>query len=345
MEKVEPEEEPVLQAPKRRNFYLSPDQYPSRLKDSTKILFCGDVMFDWGVKDSINELGYESLVEDLVPVFSQVDYRVINLETPVLKKSLLSEKRKAYVFSGTPEDLILLSQLDIDLAGFANNHSMDFGFSGVKETRELLLDNGISIVGIGENELEASKPHRFTIRENQFAIYSKTEIADRTHRSTKTLPGVSFLEAPLAPPKPKEHSILSIHWGTEYLPEPTPSQQKRAEEISRLGYDAIVGHHPHIPQGIQLIRRTVVVYSLGNCIFGSRNVYLNHNLIAILHYKQDKLLALELVPIFGKFQYERHKFRPLEEKAVDFLEEVQYMSRKLGTDIVIDNNRAYLFLE
>jgi poly-gamma-glutamate capsule biosynthesis protein CapA/YwtB (metallophosphatase superfamily) len=50
---------------------------------------------------------------------------------------------------------------------------------------------------------------------------------------------------------------------------------EQARALIDAGADAIIGHHPHVLQGIERYKHGVVAYSLGNLIFGgnSRHTY------------------------------------------------------------------------
>ena len=60
--------------------------------------------------------------------------------------------------------------------------------------------------------------------------------------------------------------LVSMHWGTEYMSEPTEEQKREAEYLSNLGVDIIIGTHPHVVQPVTYIDNTLVIYSLGNFI-------------------------------------------------------------------------------
>ena len=59
---------------------------------------------------------------------------------------------------------------------------------------------------------------------------------------------------------------VNMHWGTEYVLEPTSEQQREANYLASLGVDVIIGHHPHVLQPVTFIDDTLVIYSLGNMI-------------------------------------------------------------------------------
>nr|WP_232224598.1 CapA family protein [Leptospira fainei] len=345
-----------------------------------KVLIGGDVMFNWGIRDTIRAKGELAPVQGLKSIFEEVDLRMLNLETPVVSEKSW-DMGKSYVFQAKDKDLDSFSYLGVDLVFLGNNHAMDHGLEGIAETRKFLKARGISFIGAGKNLDEALGPWSLEKKGTKLLVYSATNVAETRENYASDKPGVLYFEpsvilpnlkkdTPILPVKlgrkgrkfkkvrpvpqlrrasailEKGFRIVSLHWGVEYSPLPTKEQRDQARLLLGNGVQVIVGHHPHIPQGIERIGGGIVFYSLGNLIFGSRNTYLNHNLIAILHIKKGKLLRAELVPIFGKFQTEIHQVRPLEgDDAKAFLKEIAVLSEDLGTKIRIDGDRGWIDLE
>lgn len=284
-----------------------------------KVLVGGDVMFNWGIRDTIRVKGELAPVQGLKSIFEEVDLRMLNLETPVVSEKSW-DLGKSYVFQAKDKDLDSLSYLGVDLVFLGNNHAMDHGSDGIAETRKFLKDRGISFIGAGKNLDEALGPWSLEKKGTRLTVYSATNVAETRENYASDKPGVLYFEPSLIlpnlkkdPPIVPEKSgkkgrrfrkvravpplrkttpldpgfrMVSLHWGVEYSPLPTKEQRDQARLLLENGVQVIVGHHPHIPQGIERIGRGIVFYSLGNLIFGSRNTYLNHNLIAILHIKK-----------------------------------------------------------
>nr|WP_232380612.1 CapA family protein [Leptospira ainlahdjerensis] len=320
-----------------------------------KVLAGGDVMFNWGIRDTIQKHGEIAPVEGLKTLFGEADFRMVNLETPVVA-SKTEESKKAYIFTAHERDMESLKFLGVDLVFLGNNHSFDHGPKGMVETLSILKKNNILNVGAGKKMPEVFGPLSLSLKGTDLRIHSVTAIAESAHYATAVKAGVapfllpslqaSFFErratrSNAAPPV----RIVSLHWGVEYSPFPTEDQRKIAHALIDSGVKVVIGHHPHIPQGIEVYRGGVILYSLGNLIFGSRNSYLNHNLIAILHIRKNVLEMVELVPIFGKFQKEDHKIRPvLGKEAREFLQEIAVLSGELGTELRVEEERAFLDL-
>ncbi|EMO53382.1 CapA family protein [Leptospira noguchii] len=320
-----------------------------------KLLAGGDVMFNWGIRDTIRKHGEIAPVEGLRSLFNEADFRMINLETPVVA-SKTEESKKAYIFTAHEKDLNSLKYLGVDMVFLGNNHSFDHGQQGMNETLDILNKNNILFVGAGKKLPEVLEPLNLNLKGSDLRIHSVTAIAEQAHYATSTRSGVApflfpslkatFLEKTILPKNyPTSIRIVSLHWGVEYSPFPTSDQRKIARALIDSGVKIVIGHHPHIPQGVEVYKEGVILYSLGNLIFGSRNSYLNHNLIALLHIRRNRLERVELVPIFGKFQKEDHKIRPVTgSEAREFLHEIAVLSAELGTKLRVEGDRAFLDL-
>gem|GEM_PF-600792 len=317
-----------------------------------KILVAGDVMFNWGLRETRQKRGDFAPVEGLIPLFLEADLRMVNLETPIANSQEEMDESKSYVFNAKPEDISLLKKINIDLVFLGNNHSMDYGKKGLEDTIENLKKENILFAGMGKNIKEAFKPNELTIRNKSLNLISVSNIGEARLFATDTKPGVAPLQLnrlkKIIEEKENKDKIqmLSVHWGVEYSPEPTKEQIKQAHELINFGFKVVIGHHPHIPQGVEKYKNGVIIYSLGNFLFGSRNQYLNHNIAVMLHFENKELLFCEIIPIFGKFQDSEHLVRPLPyQEAEDFLHEYSILSQNLNTKIDVKNGRGYIYFK
>lgn len=327
-------------------FFISLSVYGQTVhKRYVKLLIGGDVMFNWGISETKEKHGQNSSVIQLKNIFLEADFRAVNLESAVAKTAK-PDPTKPYVFNATREDLLSLKDIGVDLVFLGNNHTMDYGEKGLTETLDILSGMDFLFVGAGKNLKEAQSPKKIQVQGTYFQFFSVSDIGEKRLFAAKEKPGIApfSLEQISNQSNSQGVKILSIHWGEEYKPSPYPFQIKKAHTLIDSGFKVIVGHHPHIPQGIEKFRNGIIFYSLGNLIFGSRNTYLNHNFVSILHFEDDELTLCEIVPIFGKFQNSDHIVRPLaKEEANEFLQELSILSQKLNTEIVIKKGRGYIY--
>ncbi len=349
----EEEYEPVVTPPFHDYYrYTTSTGSGFRIPNSTKVWVGGDVMFNWGVRDAMKSEDPLFPFRGFISLLYNMDYRMLNLETPILRKTPTVDKLKSYVFYGETKDLRVLSMLQIDGVFLGNNHTMDLGDSGLKDTLQSLEDYKISFAGAGMNEEESLKPLIFKKDNWEYRTYSFSDIGETRLFATQKNPGAAYFRVPLAErlakrSKPNQVNLLSVHWGVEYSPEPTDVQRKTAKYLIGAGYQVILGHHPHVPQGIEVFPKGVAIYSLGNFLFGSKNMYLKHNVSVVLHFLNGKIVCVEVIPVFGKHQSVSgdQYFSPLSAvESEEFLREYALLCKNLGTELVISGGRGYVFL-
>jgi len=325
-----------------------------RFSGTTKVIIAGDTMFNWMVREKIQAKGYSKPFEEWFPIFAEADLRFLNLETPILSSEIEGTKEKSFVFYAEEEDTKLLKLLKVDGVFLGNNHAMDFEREGLQNTIRVLENKSIQAFGAGLDEKSAYTPRIFNSGQTNLLIFSISEVGQREHFAKGNKAGVAYffeskMESLVKHAKPKgseQIALLSLHWGWEYNPEPTIGQKKSAHKMIDAGFDIIIGHHPHVPQGIEIYKDKPILYSLGNFIFGSKNNYLNHNIVVMLHFKANKLVVMELIPAFGKFQEQDYDYHPLDPRPADiFLKEYAVLCKKLGTDLIIRAGRGYVFLD
>ena len=124
--------------------------------------------------------------------------------------------------------------------------------------------------------------------------------------------------------KKADFVIVSVHWGHEYHTEPEASQVEMARKLMDAGAKLIVGHHPHVPQGMEIYKKGLIVYSLGNFVFGSRNSLQTHNILLEVTFEKEKkkVSYANIYPVWGTYKKGTHEVRPLEpEEAHEFWRE------------------------
>ena len=212
----------------------------------------------------------EAVYGDLLSLLRQADLRITNLECPLTASGTPMYKSGA-VLKGTPEDTSGLTAVPFDIVTLANNHIFDYGTDAFVETASLLDVNGIARVGAGLHGVEAFRPLVRTVNGICVAFVNFSEGEDLTAAGDK--PGVAGWEVErvaeiVAEIKSRVHAVVVIcHCGVEYIPFPPPYVASALQRIAEAGADLVIGHHPHVPQGIQIHKGVPICYSLGNFVF------------------------------------------------------------------------------
>lgn len=238
------------------------------------LLAAGDIMLDRDVKKSGLEKGWEYLFAETAPLLRSADLSFANLESPIGAAG-----RFINMFQAPSQAVEGLAFAGLDVLSLANNHALDYHHEGLLETMRLLREYGIDWVGAGRNIEEARRP---LIREvggvkvgflaytEMWFVYAREPIS---WQATPDEPGVAPAE--LDQVVEDVHRlrgqvdvlVVSVHWGKEYVHEPTPEQMSLARAAAEAGADIVLGHHPHVLQGIEFWGKGVIAYSLGNFVF------------------------------------------------------------------------------
>ena len=201
------------------------------------------------------------------------DATVVNLEGPVTTRG--KKVPKPFNFRMLPALLSVLKSGGIDIVSIANNHIYDYGPRGLLDTISYLDSLGIRHVGAGRDRADAHRPVIDTLGGRPiafFAYYGGGEAPAAGNAS----PGVARRElaqvcADLRRVRSEQanpYVVVILHWGTELATAPDRAQVAFAHALIDSGADAVIGHHPHVLQGIERYGRGVIAYSLGNLIFG-----------------------------------------------------------------------------
>ncbi|GIX43185.1 MAG: hypothetical protein KatS3mg129_2918 [Leptospiraceae bacterium] len=337
-----------------QNLYSNqPEQYKLPANTLT-IAFGGDTHFLWGVMELQNKEGLLAPVEQLQTFFQRFDFRILNIET-VISYNGKSKNQKNYVFRSDPENIKLLKTLNINLAILGNNHSYDLKEEGLKEMLDWFKKNEIPTIGAGLNLEEAIEPYQIELNGIKFAFFSICMICSKEDYANKKQPGVAgynkyLLQKITQVKKNVDYIFLSIHWGKEYNPFIEKWQKDLTHQLFKKDVHFIIGHHPHIPQSIEVYKNNAVIYSLGNFLFGSANYLQDENIIAVFHFdkKEKRFLGIEVFPITGKYRKYGYKLRePENTDKIKLFKELYYLSKKENPDqlIFISDNQKSLFFK
>ena len=162
----------------------------------------------------------------------------------------------------------------VDVALLANNHTGDFGVSGATEMIHHLQTAGVVSVGYGPLRADGTLVTRITRAGLRIAIVNAccpttNPSAFATVESAGVAPLCAGLvaEAIRAAREEVDLVVFCPHWGPEMQVLPTPEQIAIARWAIDAGADAVVGHHAHVIQSIEIYRGAPVLYGLGNAWF------------------------------------------------------------------------------
>ncbi|HOQ99412.1 MAG TPA: CapA family protein [Anaerolineae bacterium] len=158
------------------------------------------------------------------------------------------------------------------LATLATNHILDAKEEGLARTMEALQQEGFVTVGAGRTREEIARPALWETATGRLAIANW--VFPETHPDWMAVPGPNCWpgrdEASRIIRRLRDVAdwvLVVVHWSDELFPYPRPEDRAIARELAEMGADLIVGHHPHVVRGMEVIGRCPVFYSLGDLYF------------------------------------------------------------------------------
>lgn len=141
------------------------------------------------------------------------------------------------------------------------------------DTLRHLADAGLTVTGAGQTADEAHAPQIVEAGGLRLAFLAYNQVPPESFAATGDRPGLAWMDlermtaAVRAAREVADLVIVSCHWGIEYSAYPTANQERIAGALAEAGADLIIGHHPHVVQGVQYHAETFTAYSLGNFAF------------------------------------------------------------------------------
>ncbi len=195
-------------------------------------------------------------------VFSADDITAVNFEG-VLTDSTQHENKQFY-FRGKKEYAKILSSSSVEAANLANNHTLDYKERGFEDTVKALENEKIGLFW-------ASEPYVRTLRTDSGTI--SVVMLSTSSIDIKNQSKFSVIKKQIERYKaPGTIIIVNLHWGSERAVKPSLWQTETAHELVDAGADLIVGHHPHVLQGIEKYKDAYIAYSLGNFAFAGNSM-------------------------------------------------------------------------
>lgn len=269
---------------------------------------------------------YEYPFSGVREVLGADDLTLANLETTLTTAKTPIEA--PFVFSGKPEYAAILRLGSVEAVNVANNHSFDFGQIGFDDTLKALQSEGIGYFGNGYVDRRVIKG---------------IEIVNVGYTGGRFSIGAAMKRVIAAEKKPDNVVIASFHWGVEGLNVPIAEQEQLGRAAIDAGADWVIGHHPHVLQGIEYYKGNPIVYSLGNFVFGGNShpsdtdsmivqaVFRKNQGTGRMEREELRVIPVRITTAAGKNDYRPVLLDGADKERV--LERVKRYSEKLGPSI------------
>lgn len=215
------------------------------------------------IRELATQKGYEHLFEGVAPELMSVDMVVANLEGPITSNPSVSYGTRTvddpghmrFTFASSTAEV--LKRFNIDVVSLGNNHILDFGKEGYRETTRLLNEAGVTWFG---GPYSTSTNVRLTdVNGISIAFVSFNQFLGGDVAYAEMIIREAESQADL--------TVVYAHWGEEYETTPTSYVVPLAKKFADAGADLVIGAHPHVVQPYEEYKGVRIYYSLGNFIF------------------------------------------------------------------------------
>jgi len=270
-------------------------------KDTITISAVGDIMLGdhphyvgMGIGSRLRKGRLLDPFRNVKTLLKESDIVLGNLETVLSKKSKLRNRFDRINMRGEPSSAKLLSEAGFNVISVANNHAMQHGVKSWYESIDHLRSVGIKVVGIKNNPTLVMKckgirvavlgfslhPPQYGVLSPPYSLATAGEIEKRVIHTRKEADTI----------------ILMLHWGDEYTSWPSPEQVRIGESLIRAGATLIIGHHPHVLQGVEFKENSAVAYSMGNFVSDMVKKRSRETAILSITLSKKGVETLRLVP-------------------------------------------------
>ena len=233
-------------------------------KKLINFLFFGDLMLDRNVGKIIKENGLDYIFNKLAgeenKFFEGVDIISANLEGAVTNEGTHYKPDFAYDFAFAPDLIKWLKKYNFNFLNLANNHFSDQGEKGMIETRNNLDELKINYSGCSDQETGECSSTIIRVADKKIGMtgFSMIYAVIDIEKAKEIVRGLK---------EASDFVVVNMHWSAEYTHKFSAIQQQIAHGLIDAGADIIIGHHPHVVQGIEIYKTKPIFYSLGNFVF------------------------------------------------------------------------------
>jgi poly-gamma-glutamate capsule biosynthesis protein CapA/YwtB (metallophosphatase superfamily) len=242
----------------------------------------------------------------IAPLWADADLRFVNLESGLSEQHGETQSpHHGLVFTGPPSGADALLRAGVGIVSTANNHAWDYTERGLFETLANLDRVQIAHTGTGSDEEDAYRPAVVHLNGLTVSFFAVTHVwnlgvfSDEEARHHVAWADVSRLRAALARARAEsDFVLLSYHGDEEYLDGPLPKTREFVTEVMSLGVDVVLGHHPHVPQGVAWYGARPVFFSLGNFVFDTRATlpWTSASFIAKIRFRRGQPVEVSACP-------------------------------------------------
>ncbi|RDU66138.1 capsule biosynthesis protein capA [Helicobacter didelphidarum] len=267
---------------------------------------------------------FTNMLQLIAPFISQHDLAFYNQETILGGKEI---GLSSYPTFNSPQEFgDNMLKIGFNLISLANNHTLDRGEKAILNSLQYWKNKKILAAGSYESQHEREKPRIFVKNGIKYTMLAYTygtngiplpvgkEYLVNVYTKEMMAKDIESVRRKV------DLLIVSMHWGVEYVFIPTKEQKEIAKFLSEQGVDIVIGNHPHVIQPIEIIDKTLVIYSLGNMISAQNGLEKKIGAFVSLKItKNPKNKIIELHDIYADLIYTYHNTSKQDFKIYPFI--------------------------
>ncbi len=285
---------------------------PARAQDgaghrtTVTLLAVGDICLAGGVERAAGRSPRTYPFTAMRQTLRSADIAFGNLECALSTRGRRVPKK--YNFRGSPWWAKRLAEAGFDVVSLANNHSMDYGRTALRDTVNCLREAGVQPIGGGLDLVDAHALRVLERRGLKVGFLAYLGMFPPLLPVSSSEPSVAMgypaqvRREVSAAQKRVDVLVVSLHAGVEMAPRPSARQREIAHAAVDAGADLVVGHHPHVVQPVEIYRGKPICYSLGNFVFSPSPAVLRRpdgpwSAMAVATLRADGSVSVKLVPL------------------------------------------------
>ena len=243
--------------------------------DTVELVFVGDILLAAnlppGSPYDAKVFNYPFEFARVAPYFQHADISFCNLESPISGRGRRLDK--VYAFNAPPPAALGLAQAGLQVVSLANNHCLDYGEEALSDTLENLSRHGVKYAGLSTDHA----PQVPVILERKgvriaYLAYQAANVLPPQFNGFHTQPAKAEKDVVAGDIErlrgQADIIVVSFHWGQEYTPQHDATQADLGHAAIDAGAQIVAGHHPHVQQEPEWYKGGLIIYSMGNFIFG-----------------------------------------------------------------------------
>jgi poly-gamma-glutamate capsule biosynthesis protein CapA/YwtB (metallophosphatase superfamily) len=269
------------------------------------LLFFGDVNLGRNLGQELLKGNVDYPFEKMHSILHAADCVFVNLESSIANHNGETEDPNSnFIFCAPPVAASVLKNAGVTIVSTANNHAFDYSLPGVHETIRALEHERVRHVGTSVDSVDCIPP--VVINHNGIAVgfLAYTQFVNgggsgqgrlALFDSVRARRDISLLK------RKSDFVVVSFHGGTEYADEPDARTKRQLESLVSAGADVVIGHHPHVPQGVEVLGGKMIFYSLGNFVFNQATPWGKRSFGVELKIQKShsalRIASIRLIPI------------------------------------------------